>query len=563
LYDPPVGQEVTSFEDYDENERESFRNTVQTWRLPILRNTQGKYVYEPRSQWNTDAFTNQHGVRPLDRDRKGVVTIEEFSTLCAQQGIRPNDRRLNGVYGLLLEKGALTVETFLHESLPARTLLKSMMTGLLVVPEWKRFVGDVRELFESVRHRKEGANAHYIPPLRDADPEKWGLAICTVDGQQATMGDSKIKYTAQSTSKPLTYCLARELHGEEKTHSHVGHEPSGRLFNEVVLNKKGRPHNPLINAGAIMCASLIETTRSVNHRMATLLEMWRRVIGEEVAPGYNEEVYQGETSTANRNRCLTYFMAEMNAFPEGNDLEASLSLYFKACSIEVNVEQHAVAAATLASGGICPITGERVFAATTVQNCLSLMQTCGMYDYSGEFCYRIGLPAKSGVAGAVMVVVPNVMGIVTFSPRLDEMGNSVRGVAFCETLVQRFAFHQYIVGTAGGRTDPTNKKQSDDSATAALWAATKGDLKALQALGANGNDLAQADYDGRTPLHLAAAEGHAECAYFLSNRSTVDVHAIDRFGHTALDEARRIGAERVVEVLQQAMQHRGRTSGRF
>jgi glutaminase len=410
-------------------------------------------------------------------------------------------------------------------------------------------VGDARELFETVRNNKDGNNAEYIPPLRDADPEKWGLAICTVDGQQASMGDSKIKYTAQSTSKPLTYCLARELHGEEKTHQHVGHEPSGRLFNEVVLNKKGRPHNPCINAGAIMCASLIETTRSVNHRMATLLEMWRRIIGEEVAPGYSEEVYQGETSTANRNRCLAYFMAEMNAFPEGNDLEASLSLYFKACSIEVNVEQHAVAAATLASGGICPITVERVFDATTVQNCLSLMQTCGMYDYSGEFCYRIGLPAKSGVAGAVMVVIPNVMGIVTFSPRLDEMGNSVRGVAFCEALVNRFAFHQYIVGHGSGRSDPTNKKSADDGMTAALWAACRGDLKALQALGAAGIDLSLADYDGRTPLHLAAAEGQAECVYFLAHRPSVNLGLVDRFGNTALDEARRIGAEACVEIL--------------
>ena len=136
-------------------------------------------------------------------------------------------------------------------------------------------------------------------------------------------------------------------------------------------------------------------------------------------------------------------MRSKNAFPEGTDIEEALSLYFMMCSIELNAEGMSVVAATLANGGVCPLTGVRVFKPSTVRNCLSLMGSCGMYDYSGEWSFKIGVPAKSGVGGGIMVVIPNVMGICTFSPRLDGFGNSVRGVDFCKHLSANHAFHPF------------------------------------------------------------------------------------------------------------------------
>jgi len=219
----------------------------------------------------------------------------------------------------------------------------------------------------------------------------------------------------------------------------------------------------------------------------------------------------------------------------------------------VTADTMAVVAATLANAGVCPLTGERVFQPGTVQRCLSLMYSCGMYNFSGEWAFRIGLPAKSGVSGVVLVVVPGVTGLCVWSPRLDALGNSVRGVAFCRELVRVFNFHSYDnpVGGAHDKRDPRNDaaRRQRNLLVDLCWAASEGDLDGIRRLRVEGAALGGADYDGRTALHLAASEGRAAVVAYLL-RHGVDRAPVDRWGNTPLDDARRAGHDAVLELLE-------------
>lgn len=298
------------------------------------------------------------------------------------------------------------------------------------------------ELYERQRSLGEGKVASYIPQLAKADPEHWAVAVCLPDGTQAAWGDADVPFCLQSVCKPSNYCLALEAHGEDRVHRHVGFEPSGQVFNALTLNPRGLPHNPLINSGGIMCCSLIEPEKPLNERFETIADFWHRLSGTR--PGFDNAVYQSERQSADRNRALAHFMREQGAFAPNTDLEATLELYFQSCSLTLTARHLAVAAATLANGSVCPTNPDTaLLAPRTLRDCLTVMATCGMYNFSGEFAFRIGLPAKSGVSGALMVVVPGVMGLALWSPPLDNFGNSVRGVSFCRELVERVPLHVY------------------------------------------------------------------------------------------------------------------------
>ncbi|MEQ2218044.1 hypothetical protein XENOCAPTIV_028432 [Xenoophorus captivus] len=197
-----------------------------------------------------------------------------------------------------------------------------------------------------------------------------------------------------------------------------------------------------------------------------------------------------------------------------------LDFYFQLCSIEVTCESASVMAATLANGGFCPITGERVLNPEAVRNTLSLMHSCGMYDFSGQFAFHVGLPAKSGVAGGILLVVPNVMGIMCWSPPLDKLGNSVRGIQFCTDLVSLCNFHNYDnLRHFAKKLDP--RREGGDqrvglllhivkSVINLLFAAYTGDVSALRRFALSSMDMEQRDYDSRTALHVAAAEGETQ-----------------------------------------------------
>jgi glutaminase len=436
----------------------------------------------------------------------------------------------------------------------------SFMEGRPAIVDFGGFKHTLQQMFAQASKNKDGHVATYIPQLAKVNPEQFGVSVCTVDAQQVSFGDSEVKFCLQSVSKTASYCIAQELLGENEVHKFVGYEPSGLNFNELRLNKDGKPHNPCINSGAILCCSLILPEASAEERFDYLTSVWTRLSGG-VAPSFNNETFLGEQATADRNVTLAYMMKEKRAFPDAvnksaNALTDVLNFYFSCCSLELSCEPLSICAATLANGGVNPFTQERVFSERTVRNCLSLCAVAGMYDYSGEFLYTIGVPCKSGVSGALLLVVPSVMGIAIWSPRLDRLGNSARGVEFCRLLTEHFAVHRYSL-LRGGARRPMCRDLRDFSTgchsarlTARLIeAATRGDTKSLRLLLAEGEvQLDRGDYDGRRALHLAASHGSLKFVRTLIDHGA-DVNPVDRWGSTPLDDAKRGAHQLIVEFL--------------
>jgi glutaminase len=292
-------------------------------------------------------------------------------------------------------------------------------------------------LHERFRTLDDGAVATYIPELGKADPRWFGICIATADGHVYEVGDAQQPFTVQSISKPFIYGLALEDRGKAAVFERIGVEPTGDAFNEISLEPhSGRPRNPMINAGAIAAAGLI-AGNSLEDRWNRILTLFALYTGRPMQ--LNEAVYRSEKDTGHRNRAISHMLR--NAGILSGDPEPDLDLYFRQCSIDVTARDLAVMAATLATGGINPITQERALAADNVDEVLSVMTTCGMYDYAGEWFYRIGFPAKSGVAGGILAVLPGQFGIGVFSPPLDPRGNSVRGVAVCAALSDELELH--------------------------------------------------------------------------------------------------------------------------
>ncbi|HEX9442601.1 MAG TPA: glutaminase A [Candidatus Binatia bacterium] len=300
-------------------------------------------------------------------------------------------------------------------------------------------LSSLQEMHAKYRQDFAGKVATYIPELAKADPHRFGIALATVDGEIYEVGDARHLFTIQSISKPFVYGLALEDHGQDYVVSKVGVEPSGDAFNSIVFDVRGnRPFNPMVNAGAIATAALI---RGAGHdrRLARLLKMFSDFAGRPVA--IDRDVFLSEKATGHRNRAIAYLGLNSGMIDER--IDEHLDLYFEQCSILVSARDLAVMAATLANNGVNPLTRERAIEERYVKNVLSVMHSCGMYDYAGEWGYRVGLPAKSGVGGGILAVLPGQFGIGTFSPLLDERGNSRRGIQVCEELSERFNLHMF------------------------------------------------------------------------------------------------------------------------
>ncbi|MDY6783484.1 MAG: glutaminase A [Cyanobacteriota bacterium] len=297
----------------------------------------------------------------------------------------------------------------------------------------------LNDLYEKHRSLNEGKVADYIPELALAKPEWFGICAITPNGSQFEVGDCDQLFTIQSISKAFVYGLALEDCGREYVNSRVSVEPTGEAFNSIILDEKtNRPYNPMVNAGAIATTDLIQG-KSATERLKRILEMFRCYTGRQ--PDINVPIFLSEKSTGHRNRAIAYLM--LNFGMVSDRIDETLDLYFQQCSIMVNARDLAMMSATLANGGTNPITGERALDERYVQDVISVMLTCGMYDYSGEWTYRVGIAAKSGVGGGITAVAPGKLGIGTFSPPLDAKGNSVRGIKVCEDLSRDFGLHLF------------------------------------------------------------------------------------------------------------------------
>lgn len=292
----------------------------------------------------------------------------------------------------------------------------------------------------------QGQLADYIPELAHADPNKIALALAMVDGTIYSSGDDEVEFTIQSMSKPFAYALAIQAHGLSAVLNKVGVEPSGEAFNQISLGQDQLPKNPMINSGAITTHALLPHKKTVS-RAETLRRFLSELAGRELS--FDENVYTSEVKTAFRNMSIAYMLRTVGVFDE--DPEEMVQGYIRQCAIKVTVKDLATMASVLAHGGVHAKTGKRILDRSVVRQVLSVMMSCGMYDAAGDWLTTVGIPAKSGVAGGIIGVLPGQVGIAVFSPKLDEHGNSVRGVQVFERLSQDMGLH-LMEGTPSAQT---------------------------------------------------------------------------------------------------------------
>ncbi|MBB5490504.1 MAG: glutaminase [Nocardiopsis sp. BM-2018] len=296
-------------------------------------------------------------------------------------------------------------------------------------------------IVEQTGHIDSGAPADYIPELAAADPNRVAVALCTVNGTVYAVGDADHEFSIQSMSKPFAYALAIEDHGLDYVLERVGVEPSGEAFNELSLDPEtGRPRNPMINAGAIATHALVRRDErpAVERILALFSDLAQRPV--EI----DEGLAASELATGDRNLGIAYLLHASRRL--AGEPSASVEGYIRQCSANVTVRDLALMASTLANGGVQPNTGRRLFSRRTTRQVLSVMASCGMYDAAGDWFTSVGIPAKSGVAGGIIGVLPGQVGVAVFSPRLDGHGNSARGVAMMERLSEDMGLHLMEAG---------------------------------------------------------------------------------------------------------------------
>lgn len=312
----------------------------------------------------------------------------------------------------------------------------------------KHVIKEMNGLDEWVTHYRsfsaEGRCATYIPALGEADPSQLGICIIGPDGKAIKSGDWNVSFTLQSISKVLSFIAACVHRGVPYVMERVDVEPTGDAFNSIIrleMHKPGKPYNPMINAGAITVASLLPG-ESPKKKVESVYVLVEKMIGK--CPTIKEEVFQSEWQTAHRNRALAHYLKE-SGFLEA-EVEETLEVYFRLCSVEVNTEDIALIGLILAHDGFHPTRQEQILPKQVARITKALMLTCGMYNASGRFAAFVGIPAKSGVSGGIMAAVPSGRrfpfydgcGIGIYGPAIDEYGNSIAGIRLLEHLVQEW-----------------------------------------------------------------------------------------------------------------------------
>jgi glutaminase len=306
--------------------------------------------------------------------------------------------------------------------------------------EYEQLIGEA--LACGRRYTRYGKTASYISELAKRDPSHLGLAICGLDGKTAAAGDCDEYFTMQSIAKLIGLILAIEQNGFDVVFSKVGMEPTGDAFNSMVrldLLTGSKPFNPMINAGAIAVASCLRGA-TFEERVAACLAFARRLMRDpQIDVDY--KAFAAERATGYKNRAIINLM-KSNGIIDG-EVEPHLDVYFALCSISANCRDLARFAAVLANNGCDPEDGERLVPLPVVQRVRSLMVTCGMYDYSGEFAATVGIPSKSGVGGGILSASIGRMGIAAFGPALDTHGTSVGGLKMIEFLSDRLGLNMF------------------------------------------------------------------------------------------------------------------------
>ncbi|KAI4895549.1 hypothetical protein NFI96_022534, partial [Prochilodus magdalenae] len=470
-------------------------------------------------------------------------------------GVLRNDPRIKDCYALMRKlqdaDGAVDRNTFQRCVTGFVSFILKAVQGRFVIPDFSTFAEETQKLFikckqlSSVKEREEGSEGS----------GKWGVSVCTVDGQRVSLGDWVEPCVLGEISWALLYGLAVDQLGVDYVHRYVGVEEYAKYESPFTLSKQGVPHSPLTETGAIISASLLQlTVRPVTEeeeKYESVLNIVRRLCNKEHA-NLNCTSYQGLRKDIIRLHALSFYLQEKKCFPEGVDINATLDLLLQCLSTEVSCESGAALAATLANGGLCPMSGDQVLSPSAVRSTLSMMQVAGMNNYSRVFHFKTSVPAKSSSSGAVLIVVPGVLGLMCWSPELDAHGNSWRGVHFCEELVSAFQLHSFDIRTPFRQVLSYRQWKVESEGYQimnVLLAAYRGDLHSLRRYFLSGADVNAVDYDGRSALHVAASEGRLEVIKFLMENTGANSTLKDRWGNTALEEAIRCNQGPAAQLL--------------
>lgn len=500
----------------------------------------GKVPVGHHIPWESRCF------KALDTEGRGYLYPNEVIGPLENQGVQ-FQATIAPLIAAMRGKGPSSRITYEEFQLAIHNIgfLKRVLEGDLIVPSF----GQLRRIFfrahEDLKQDSEckyshGACADYIPTLAKANPDWFANSFCSADAQFCSTGDTSMKFSIQSISKAVAYAFIHNLIGDE-VHRWVNCEPSGQVFNAPMFDAEGRPHNPMVNAGAIMVCSVIG---SQGKGLDDLLEFWKKAsnASEAIVDG---ELYCDEKATGYTNHALTSLMLARNKFPPSRvgpehyatDAYAALDMYFKNCSILVDTASLAWFGATLANNGVNPATGERVMRPATVKATVTVMTMCGMYNGAGKYVKELGIPSKSGVSGCLLSVVPGVGGIASWSPKLNAEGNTVKGIGMIDVLSAQYSnfnlFHKDVLLLDATRPPFFTQLRN---IIAAVAAAASGDVETLRRLKASDINLDIGDYDKRTPLHLAAANNHLDALRWLVEEAGVHVNPSDRWGATPLND---------------------------
>ncbi|KAJ0029033.1 hypothetical protein NQD34_004030 [Periophthalmus magnuspinnatus] len=485
----------------------------------------------------------------------GRINVSHFFESIWSSGLHRSDPRLRESFfhmrKLQDSDGTIDKNSFHRCVTGSVSLILRALQGRFVIPDFSTFTDETQKLFSSCRH---------LSPAHEKEKDgldsiKWGVSICTVDGQRLSLGDWSSPVLLGEVSWPLVYGVVVDLLGADLVHRYVGFEEFSRYDSPFSLNKSGLPHTPLTETGAIVTTSLLQVTHSLTLEQvkpSVVLNVIRRLCNKEHA-NLNCTSYTSSRDSSVQLSALSFYLQEKKCFPEKVDINAALDLMLQCSSTEVTCESGAAMAASLANGGLCPLSCDQVLSPAATRSLLSVMQTAGLKHHSTAFHFKTSVPAASSSHGALLAVVPGVLGLMAFSPETDLCGNPWRALHFCQELVSRFQLHSFDIRTPFRQVLAYRQWKSESEGYQImnlLLAAFKGDVQSLRRYFLSGVDVNSVDYDGRSALHVAAAEGHVEVIRFLLENTGANPHLRDRWGSSPLNEARRQNRDAAVLMLQ-------------
>ncbi|MDF1645828.1 MAG: glutaminase A [Legionellaceae bacterium] len=294
----------------------------------------------------------------------------------------------------------------------------------------------LNKVYHQYKSLGTGSPADYIPELAKVNPDLFSISVVTVDGKVMSVGDKNVYFSLQSISKVFTYALALNDHGEDTIFNHIGLEATGDGFNSIQSIENKQRHNAFVNIGAIQTTSYIKG-KDAEDKWSRLVSFSQSLGNKEIF--LSDSIYRSESSSNQRNRAISHLLESYQMIKD--DPKEVLDRYTKACSLMLNTETLALMGATLANHGVNPKTHQRVLSRQYVRDVLSQMVINGIYEKSGTWFVKIGIPAKSGVSGAILAIIPNKMAIAVYSPNINEAGTSVRGEAVIEALAKKWDLH--------------------------------------------------------------------------------------------------------------------------